>query len=83
MRGEIFFGLSVNSEIGNSDYSFHCVCLAGRKIHGKIGDIAGFDADHLHPFVIRKIRQGMRLLYPWIPNNGRARISLRNAGAAA
>jgi hypothetical protein len=45
----------VNSEIGNSDESFHCVLLTGREIHRKIGDVAGFNTDHLPPFVIRKI----------------------------
>jgi len=47
--------LSVDSEISHTDNSFHFVLLAGREIHGKIGDVAGFDADHLHPFIIRKI----------------------------
>ena len=42
-------------KISHTDNSFHFVLLAGREIHGKIGDVAGFDADHLHPFVIRKI----------------------------
>ena len=45
----------VNSEIGDSDESFHFVGLSGREIHAKIGDVAGFDAKHLYPFVIRKI----------------------------
>ena len=46
-------------EIGNSDKSFHFVPLAGREINGKIGNVAGLDAEHLHPLVIRKIRQRM------------------------
>ena len=45
----------VNSEIGHSDDSFHFVLLTGREVHDKIRDVAGFDTDHLYPFVIRKI----------------------------
>jgi hypothetical protein len=45
----------VNSEIGIFDESCHSVLLPGREVHAKIGDVAGFDANHLHPFVIRKI----------------------------
>jgi len=47
--------LSMDSKISHTDNSFHFVLLAGREIHRKIGDVAGFDADHLHPFIIRKI----------------------------
>src|ERR1700732_3802545 len=72
---------SANSDIGNPDESFHCVLLAGGEIHGKIGDVTGLDADHLHAFVIRKIRQGMSLLYPRIPHHSRTRILFRNSGA--
>jgi hypothetical protein len=46
---------SVDSEIDYSDDSFHLVLLARGESHRKIGDVAGFDANHLHPFVIRKI----------------------------
>jgi len=49
------FGTNFSLGISNSDEDFHFVLLAGREIHGPIGDIAGFDTDHLHPFVIRKI----------------------------
>jgi hypothetical protein len=58
------FGTNFNLGISNSDEDFHFVLLARREIHGKIGDIAGFETDHLHPFVIRKIRQGLCLLHP-------------------
>ena len=44
-----------NSEIGDSDESFHFVFLAGREVDGKIGDVARFNADHLNPFVVSKI----------------------------
>ena len=61
----------VRSEIDNSDYRPHFVLLTRREVYCKVGDVAGFDADHLHPFIIREIRQRMRFLYPWIPNNSR------------
>jgi hypothetical protein len=44
-----------NLETGNADDSLHFVLLTGGEIHGKIGGIAGFDTEHLHRFVIRKI----------------------------
>ena len=47
--------MSANSEIGDFDESFHFMLLPGREIHGKRADVAGFDTDHLLPFVIRKI----------------------------
>src|SRR5262249_53975667 len=59
-------------EIRNSNDSLHFVFPAWREIHGEIGDVAGFDADHLDPFVIRKVWQGARFLYPRIPYDGRA-----------
>src|SRR5262249_8179535 len=49
------FGTNFSLGISNSDEDFHFVLLAGQEIHGKIGDIPGFETDHLHPFVIRKI----------------------------
>ena len=42
-KAEDKFERPVNSEISNSDESFHCVLLTGREIHGKIGDVAGFN----------------------------------------
>ena len=45
----------LNSGIGHSDDSFHFVLLTGREVHGKIRNVAGFDTDHVPPFVIRKI----------------------------
>jgi len=43
------------SEIADSDISLHGVLLTGRESHGKIADIAGFDADEFSPFAIPEI----------------------------
>src|SRR5215831_440375 len=37
--------------------SLHCVMLTRGEIHGKIGDVAAFNADHLLPIVIPQVRQ--------------------------
>jgi glucokinase len=63
---------SENSEIHDSDDSSHLVLSARREIYGELGDVAGFNADHLDPLVIRKIRHGMRFLHPRIPHDSRA-----------
>ena len=57
--------------------------LTGRQPHGKIRDVAGFDTDHLHPFGIAEIRQGLCLLDPRIPDNRREGVLLGNADATA
>jgi hypothetical protein len=49
---------SEDSEIHDPDVSPHLVLPARREIHREIGDIAGFDADHLDPLIIRKIGHG-------------------------
>jgi hypothetical protein len=71
----------VNLETDNANNRFHCVLVCGRKIHSEFGDIAGFDTEHLSPFLGGKIRQGVCLLLPGIPDDGSARILLGNANA--
>jgi hypothetical protein len=76
---EIIESFVLNQEIGegtleidNPDDSFHCVLLPGCEIHRKVKDVAGFDTDHLRPFIVRKIGKGVCLLRPRIPHDGRA-----------
>src|SRR5262245_50345983 len=37
--------------VSNSDESLHCVLLTRSENRRKVGDVAGFETDHLYPFV--------------------------------
>jgi hypothetical protein len=43
-------------KVHNSNDRSHPVLLTGPEIHGKTGNIAGFNTDHLRPFVVSKDR---------------------------
>lgn len=57
------------SQLSHSDGRSHRVLLARRKFHRTSKHVAGLDTDELLPFVISQIRQQLRTLSPWVPNN--------------
>ena len=44
-------------QIANRHPSLHCVLLTRREVYSKVGNVAGFDADKLHPVVVLQVGQ--------------------------
>ena len=58
-------------QIADRHPSLHCVLLTRREVHSKVGNVAGFNAEHLGPRVLSRVGQFPCLIGPWIPYNGR------------
>ena len=54
-RMKILIGYD-GSECADADHGAHRVLVPGREIHGKRLNVAGLEADALHPLVVVQIR---------------------------